>query len=756
MPTNSTQQLSINLKTQLTQQLVALAASRQRQLICLQGSTGWAATLSQQLIECLQLANPNKVCTGLEVTSQALLNNQTNNLTHLQQINSKQARHYLGQEHLIIVFNAEQGINPNALGALAGTLVAGGLLILVTPADWPTAASPDYSSLSCWPLNFSDLSFNFDKRLHKLITDYQPLIFNEQQAINNHLFDNNQINRQTNQPDKKNNKNNKNKLLYDALTVCQSDAIAQLLTWFATRKPQPLVITANRGRGKSGALGLFLRQLIINNQLANKQVLITAPSPAATQAIMQRLEDLTREETAPIKFIAPDALLAELPSADLLIIDEAAALPVPLLKAIVKQYPTSIFATTQAGYEGNGRGFALRFKGYLTAHFPRLIEIELYQPLRWATNCPLEKLINKLLLLDADLPNPNKLSNYQQVTQEISFSWLSQAELINNEELLEKIMALLVLAHYRTSPNNLRQLLDAPKQKLLVAWLNKQPVGLALVQEEGGFPTDLAEQIYLGKRRPQGHLLAQSLAFHAGFAQAATAYYWRIQRVLVHPSLHRQRIGSQLLEQLEKAAQQETKLDFLGSSFGATPELASFWFKQGYLPVRLGLTANQASGEPTLQLIKPLGNKLLVQDNEELINNQIITNQELTQQLVDRFSQSFINSLSFNFNKLNPSLALILLRTSKPSWPALNSADKQDLFAFCQGNRPLVLTHTAIKNWLLNNLHLTEDKLLELAIQISLQNISQEELKNQLKIQGNKQLERYIKEELSKAINLKN
>lgn len=629
-------------------------------------------------------------------------------------------------------------------------MVAGGVLVLVTPANWPTAASPDYSSLSSWPLTFSQLSFHFDTRLARLITAYQPPTFNEHQPLAAwQEFLNNFT---ANQPPPKNlpatscksyKPYKEEPLLYGALTPCQSKAVSQLLTWFSQKKPQPLVITANRGRGKSGALGLFVRQLLTGQTAANPplSIIITAPSPAATQAIMQRLEDLPAASLAAVHFIAPDALLAELPPANLLLIDEAAALPVPLLKALVQAYPASVFATTQAGYEGNGRGFALRFNQYLTANYPQLMQLELHQPLRWAANCPLEALINQLLLLDADLPSPaTQLPNQPLINNEankLSFSWLSQAELAANESLLEKIMALLVLAHYRTSPNNLRQLLDAPKQRLLVAWLNSQPVGLVLVQTEGGFPADLAEQIYLGQRRPQGHLLAQSLAFHAGFTSAATASYWRVQRVLVHPSLHRQGLGSQLLTQLEIAAKNETGLDFLGTSFGATPELASFWFRLGYLPVRLGLTANQASGEHTLQLVKSLGKKP----------------KQLAQALNLRFAQVFINSLGFNFNQLNPNLALSLLQASQLKAAALTPADSQELKAFCQGARPLVLSHTAIKNWLLNNLHQPNTHFLQAVLQVCLQNKTPAALQKQLGLKGKKQLDKYFKKELKELIN---
>ena len=78
------------------------------------------------------------------------------------------------------------------------------------------------------------------------------------------------------------------------------------------------------------------------------------------------------------------------------------------------------------------------------------------------------------------------------------------------------MFGLLLLAHYQTTPSDLRSLLDAPDLALLTLWENEALSGVVLLVREGGLAPDLAEQIWLGRRRPRGQLLPQTLLTHAG------------------------------------------------------------------------------------------------------------------------------------------------------------------------------------------------------------------------------------------------
>lgn len=52
--------------------------------------------------------------------------------------------------------------------------------------------------------------------------------------------------------------------------------------------------------------------------------------------------------------------------------------------------------TTVQGYEGTGRGFLLKF----CASFAHLRQFSLTTPIRWASGCPLEAAIARLLLFN--------------------------------------------------------------------------------------------------------------------------------------------------------------------------------------------------------------------------------------------------------------------------------------------------------------------------------------------------------------------
>ena len=151
--------------------------------------------------------------------------------------------------------------------------------------------------------------------------------------------------------------------------------------------------------------------------------------------------------------MAPDALLASQETAAWLIVDEAASIPAPLLRQLVSRFPRTLLTTTVQGYEGTGRGFLLKF----CASLPRLQSFSLSAPIRWAAGCPLESAIRQLLIF-------NDEAFRDAPTGEVVLEAVNQSCWQSQPALPEAMYQLLSGAHYRTSPLDLRRMMDAPGQ----------------------------------------------------------------------------------------------------------------------------------------------------------------------------------------------------------------------------------------------------------------------------------------------------
>ncbi|NWO56490.1 tRNA(Met) cytidine acetyltransferase TmcA [Chromohalobacter israelensis] len=521
-----------------------------------------------------------------------------------------QARSRLGQEHDLLIFDARtpgSGFDPDAFGALSGTVRAGGLLVVLTPAEWTTGtAHPDndYARLAHWPHDAHSLSVHYLTRLARVLHRdagvwYWPA---ERRMPRPGRLPSSEASPP--RPDDT-----------ACVTADQAAAVHRLTR---LRRRRPVVLSADRGRGKSAALGIAAARRL---QAGETLLWVTAPRRASVEPLFARLAALfphghraegrfqvtLASRACEVRFLAPDAVIEALSAPDVdrrapptLFVDEAAAIPTPLLARWLEAFPRLAFATTVHGYEGTGRGFQIRFYARLSRDTPDWREVRLAAPVRWAEGDPLERLTRDMLLLDA-APADDAEATAALAASPVHIRWLDRAALAEDESMLAALFGLLVQAHYRTTPGDLRQLLDGPDVRLAVAYAGTTCLGVCQVQAEGGFPEDLAERVVLGERRPRGHLLAQSLAAHGGWQAALTSRWWRIMRIAVHPAARRRGIGRALVEAVAEAAP-AAGIDRLGVSFGAEASLIAFWHRQGFVSLRLGLTRDAASGEHALMM----------------------------------------------------------------------------------------------------------------------------------------------------------
>ena len=465
----------------------------------------------------------------------------------------------LGREFRHAVFDARHGFDAAAFAALSGTLKAGSWLVLLLPVwdEWEN--QPDADSLRWSDCPDPIATPHFVQHLKRVLTaNNDAILWRQNQQFSLAHF--------------------APRTDWHPATGAPQPEQQQLLQQLLTMPPGVAAVTAARGRGKSALAG----QLI--SRIAGSAI-VTAPAKAATDVLAQFAGEKFR-------FIAPDALLASDEQADWLVVDEAAAIPAPLLHQLVSRFPRTLLTTTVQGYEGTGRGFLLKF----CARFPHLHRFELQQPIRWAQGCPLEKMVSEALVFDDE--------NFTHTPQgNIVIAAFEQTLWRSEPETPLKVYQLLSGAHYRTSPLDLRRMMDAPGQHFLQAAGENEIAGALWLVDEGGLSQELSQAVWAGFRRPRGNLVAQSLAAHGSNPLAATLRGRRVSRIAVHPARQREGTGRQLIA---GALQYTQDLDYLSVSFGYTGELWRFWQRCGFVLVRMGNHREASSGCYTAMALLPM------------------------------------------------------------------------------------------------------------------------------------------------------
>ena len=482
-------------------------------------------------------------------------------------------KNLLGSEFPAIIYDARQGINLDALAIAAGTLQDGGQLLLLLNHWADLANQPDGDSLRWSGEKHAINTPHFIAFLQEKIVKYNFPVYQSMPLTLALPI-----------PQK------------DRSTHCQPTLEqAHLLQQMAETEEAILIVTAKRGRGKSALAGLFAKQQVAQNQ----PVILTAPNKSAVNIFNEFAG-------AKITFMPPDELSQNLSEAPQqfanywLFVDEAAMIPLDILFRLTKAFKRVVLTTTIHSYEGTGRGFLLKFMAKTDR---TLRHLELFTPLRWQADDKLEAFIDDLLLCDCEdrLPQPPYDG---ALTEQIQ---ISHCERIPHDQI-ESVYGLLTLAHYRTSPLDLRRLLDAPQQQFYLAKAQDALLGCVWAVPEGGLvDKTLIRQIRRGERRPRGNLVAQMLCFQVGLEEACELRSLRISRIAVQPNWQQQGLGQRLIAKMkQQQIKQQGAVDFLSVSFGYTPELLAFWQKCGFILVHFSESKEASSGCYSVVALCPL------------------------------------------------------------------------------------------------------------------------------------------------------
>jgi N-acetyltransferase 10 len=420
-------------------------------------------------------------------------------------------------------------------------------------------------------------------------------------------------------------------LVEAAKTIDQAKAIVTFAEAIAEKTLRSTVtLTAARGRGKSAALGLAVAAAIAHGY---SNIFITSPTPENLRTLFEFIfkgfdalkydehldydiiqssnpsfnkaivrVNVFRNHRQTIQYIQPEDAHV-LGQAELVVIDEAAAIPLPLVKKLIGPYLV-FMASTINGYEGTGRSLSLKLiqqlreqsRGYL-GKTPKTIaddtgttvdregkptksdavaapsssvggrtlrEFKLSEPIRYAPGDPVEKWLNELLCLDATNPSPSRFALTQGCPHPSQCQlWaISRDTLFSfhpvSEAFLQKLMALYVASHYKNSPNDLQLMSDAPAHQLFVLLGPVDPNDTSLpeplcviqVALEGEISAQTIMNSLSRGQRSDGDMIPQLVAMQFQDPEFASLSGGRIVRIATSPEYTKMGYGSRALELL--------------------------------------------------------------------------------------------------------------------------------------------------------------------------------------------------------------
>ena len=466
-------------------------------------------------------------------------------------IRSAVAYQYLGRQFDGLMIDLSDALHPDALAALIGCVTGGGLVILYWGKSLETHPLESHLKVE------GVLMANIGHRLRERVLRYS------QTAEHFCLFETDCIEPLTTPF--------RTQLGTRPVqwTNDQQIALSKILKVTLGRRRRPLMLEAPRGRGKSTILAEAILETIAQK---NCGITVITPHRFSAVPLVRRLQEclgvdleygLTTDlgTASTLTLLTMEQAFSWSFAAEIIVVDEAACFPVHVLLDLAEQTSRIVFSTTTSGYEGTGQGFRLRFEPCLRARYPNCKRVTMNEPVRWKSDDSVEVWVNKALCLS------DSTVNRSFSDQEVRISQLSQNELSMSEDCLQAVADLLVRAHHRTTPSDLHRIMDAPNQALWVARVGENIVGVCAVSREGGLSDDMVEPVFLGKRRPKGHFIPETLSVHAGQKMAVKQRFWRVVRIAVDENFRRHRIATRLLSAIEIAAKGQG-VDAVGAASG--------------------------------------------------------------------------------------------------------------------------------------------------------------------------------------------
>ncbi|MFD1645393.1 tRNA(Met) cytidine acetyltransferase TmcA [Haloarchaeobius litoreus] len=546
----------------------------------------------------------------------------------------------LGTTLSAVVYDAHDTLRPNALGQVVGAVDGGGMLVLLAPDldDWPDRRDGFDEGLAVPPFGVEDVSGRFRRRFVESLRAHPGIGIvavgtgtaaddaDGSQVVDDGLTGPAPRLVDSREPD--------DGLpvpvghefpreTYEAcLTADQVEAVHEFEFLVGDREAstgadgdverRALVVESDRGRGKSSAAGLAAGAAAA----AGLDVLVTAPNRRNAAEVFDRARELLATLDAAgdhpdadghlvttaggaVRYEPPRVAAESAAEPDLLVVDEAAALSVRLLDETLTADRVA-YASTVHGYEGAGRGFSVRFREHLDDSDHDVHECRLAEPIRYAAGDPVEVWSFDALGLDARPPVPEIVAD--ATPDSVSYERVDGDGLLADPILLRETFGLLVLAHYRTEPDDLARLLDAPNLTVRALTHGGHVVSVALLAREGDLPPETAAGMYEGDRI-RGNMIPDVLVSQVRDEAAAAPVGYRVVRIATHHAVRSSGLGSRLLDEVRDEF--AGSVDWLGVAYGATARLLRFWERNDYAAVHYSTTRNDVSGQYSVVMLDP-------------------------------------------------------------------------------------------------------------------------------------------------------
>ena len=585
----------------------------------------------------------------------------------------------------ILVMDLTHQLKPNDLGRTVEVVRGGGLVIFTMPSVdvWMRTITFFQRRLLTYPYQDVDLKQRFKARFLRKVKEHEGTWIID--------VDSKEVLGKPRKVAKKKLKPVKGDGVKSlALTEDQYDVLVEFEKIESLDERKAIVITANRGRGKSAAVGLGLSILIAKMLKKKRKIAVTAPELTGVQVLFEFLRKGLEHQGIKYKLLLKDKKVKELRVKDIYVfyvdpmrigevkasikvVDEAASVPVPILHQVVETAKLSIFSSTIHGYEGAGRGFSVRFLAYLKEDAELdVAHLTMSTPIRYPPDDPIEKWLYDVLLLDAE---PASITDEDvELVEEGRFKYV-EVDLdewsTEREDLLRQFYGIYVLAHYRNRPDDLETLLDAPHHRARAVVLENGKVVVAIqIAEEGSLPDSIIEKMVKRIEEPHGHMIPNRVALHHGLKFFAKLKGYRVVRIATHPKLWRKGLGSRALEYVYEEAKSKG-LDWVGAGFGASADLCRFWIKNGYIPVHMSPAKNPVSGEYSVLMVRPItrrARRLVVKANSE-------------------FKNRLVNALHDVYFELEPEIARVILKLGfKDTTPSITRGQMVRLIGYVKGD----------------------------------------------------------------------